>query len=219
MADNLTQFEKLAADLKDTDAKLVNLAAELRVEKMKTEEALADSRAANRALADERIKLEQEIAKHADPEVELLKGMNEGARKAFLTMKADSEALRKSLAAQEDAVVLSVIAKSISTDMPHLPVKAEEFAPIIKAARTHLSAEAMAELDRVLKAASGAFAEVKKTFGGHRVVKTSTEVQIDKMARDKATADNITFEQAYTAVLKGNPALYSALMAEQSTAN
>jgi len=213
-----TEFAKALQELAAADTKIVNLTAELRVEKQKAEEAAADTRAANRQLADLNIKFDQEVSKHADPEVELLKGMSEGARKAFLTMKADSEALRKSLASQEEATALSVIAKSISTDMAHLPVKAEDFAPVIKAARTHLPAEAMAELDRVLKAASGAFAEAKKVHG-NRIVKTSTEGQIDKMAREKADADKITFEQAYTAVLKANPALYSAMMAEQSAAN
>jgi hypothetical protein len=216
MAD-LTQMEKALADLRDAQSKVVNLTAELSVAKKATEEAMADTRAANRALADVNIKLEQEVSKHLDPTEVLLKSMSAPVREAYLAQQTQMTNLTKRLAEDDDKRAVAEIEKAISRDMAGLPIPAAELAPVLKAAKAKLTAAEVETLDRVLKAGSAALLDAKKMFGlTQGVTKSSTEVTVEKLAREQAVAKGITFEQAYSAILKADPSLYSAILAEQT---
>lgn len=217
MPDQLTEMEKAMRDLRDADAKIINLMADLAAVKKAKDESDAEIRVLNKHLADANVKLDQEISKHQDPAETLLKNMNPQVREAYLAEKAENARLKKRLDEDDDRRAIADIEKAISLDMADLPVKPSELAPVLKAAKSKLSAEESETLDRVLKAGSAALKEAKTVYGRIMgVAKTSTETAVEKRAREKAAADGTTFEKAYAAILKAEPQLYSAIMAEQA---
>lgn len=64
--------------------------------------------------------------------------------------------------------------------------------------------------------AGGLFSEKGKTGAISTETSSSTEAKINQLARDRATADKISFEKAYMLVLEENPDLYAAYRAESS---
>ena len=193
MADK-TELEKALDDLAKAQGDIAGL--NLKVSGLDTDltKAQADLRSRERDLTDTRTDLTRELTKNADPEEELLKGMSEPAKAAFLAQKATNEKL----------------VKRLEKDFAGLPVKADDFAPIMKMAKANLDDEQMTELNRILKAGSEALKdlEVMKGLSNGGQAPTSAEDKLEKMAKERAGKDNITFEQAYSKVLNDNPDLY-----------
>lgn len=208
-----TELDKLVSDLAKADSalnKLEGTAEELR-KQVAAKQAEIDVR--DRDIVALKAKLEVEVAKNADPEEELLKSMSVPAKAAFLAQKAMNEKLTKRLAEEDDRRELTKIAKSFEADFPALPVKGEVVAPVMKALLVATDADAVAALNKALKAGSDAIAFMAKVAGTTRVggPVSTAEANVEKLAKEMAAAKGITFESAYTKVLQADPGLYDQI--------
>lgn len=98
----------------------------------------------------------------------------------------------------------------------HLPIKAEELGPILKAAGGMPEAQRN-ELDRVLKAADAAFAELAKVKGSGASDDASNAYnKLMGMAKELKKVDpKISIEKAFSKVCEENPSLYQQHKTEQ----
>jgi hypothetical protein len=206
MVAQMNEATKTIADLQgsvtkanaDSAAKDVTIAA--------LQKSLAAAQAAKGAADDG----EDPILKAADPLV---------AAEIIKLRKANAAAA-KQLAQLDEEREIKKVASQITSDMPGLPVKAETFAPILKRAMGAMDESDATELLRVLKAASNAVEDSLRSTGlpMHLVQKGNAESEIERLAKEKQKAENITFAKAYDDVLTANPALYSRFMAERDQA-
>jgi predicted nucleic acid-binding Zn-ribbon protein len=215
----VTELEKLAADLATANATVAKRDGEIgRLEKaLGTVE--ADLRSRTRDIEDLRRELDRERARNADPEEELLKGMPEAAQRAYLAQKAQTERLQKRLDEADTQAKLAEIAKAFDAEFPGLPAKGTAVAPILKAVYGVLDADAAAELRRLLKAGSDALDDIAKlrgAIGNGGRVQGAAEAQVEKLARERAKREGITYEKAYRAVLHDDSSLYERIRAEQN---
>lgn len=212
--------EKLAEQIAKADARISELEKALKVAADEATALKAELAVRDKDLAASKIELEREVAKNADPEEELLKGMSEPARKLFLANKADNEALRKRLAADDDARQVEKLGVEFAGEYPGLPIKAEAAGPIMKGLVGALTEEQTAEVRRLLKAGSDALEEIAKLNGmlsPGNAGGTSAEAEIDKLAKAKAEADGVTYAAAYAKVLTEQPALYAKYEQERTS--
>lgn len=220
MADR-TEVEKAMDEVAKANTSIARLEGEVTALNKQLADGAADLRARDRDLADVRAAHTLEVEKHADPEEVILKGMSEPQKAAFLAQKETNAKLLKRLEKDDTEKALGLIAKSFDADMSGLPIKGDDAAPIIQKAVEALDDEQMDELNRILKAGSDALKELEivkgLTNGGK--APTSAEDTLDKMAKELAAKDNVTFEKAYSKVITANPELYSAFDAERGFTN
>ena len=116
------------------------------------------------------------------------------------------------------------IAKAIDmvkVEYPHLPIKAEEFGPVMKRAMATLSADDVAVLKRLFKAADGAMVSLAKQAGRNfgQTVEGSAEAELEKKANAIMASDGVSFAKAYDIAMQRNPELYSRYLTERGEAN
>jgi len=212
-----TELEKALDELASAKADLTKAESEIATLKSTVSELQADIRAKERTEQDLRRDLDVEKAKNADPEEEILKGMSEAAKTQYLAQKEQMIRLQKRLDKEEEQRALAEIAKSFSADFPMLPTSGEDFAPIMKVASATFTDEQVETLRAVLKAGNDALDTLTKLngrIGG--VEKTSAEAEIERLARERVSSGNVTYEQAFTKVLSENPNLYAKYLSEQN---
>lgn len=99
----------------------------------------------------------------------------------------DAEEDRKIAKAEREATALRSFVSKAEKEFPSLPVKADEFGPVLKSASETMPAEQFAELERVLKAGNEAMASVFKEQGRSREGDTADTA----VAQAKAAAAEI----------------------------
>jgi hypothetical protein len=116
----------------------------------------------------------------------------------------DTEAeIKKMRDASETATYVAKAA-----ELKHLPVKAEEFGPILKSASAGLTADQRAELDRVLKAADAALAAGFKPVGKDGKPASNSDGFMAKV--DELVAKGDKYMEAVQKAATENPDLYRA---------
>jgi len=150
---------------------------------------------------------EDAILKAADPlvaaEIIKLRKANIAAAKQLAEI-ADGEEVKKAIA-------------QVKADFSELPIKAEEFGPVMKRAMGLLPAEDITVLNRVLKAANGAMQDAMRLGGGRVLIrKGNAESEIERKAQEVAKAESIPFAKAYDTVLEREPALYTRFLEERA---
>jgi hypothetical protein len=213
----MTDLEKMVAQMKEPTDTIANLQASVT-------KANADSAVKDAAIADLTKRLAAaEAAKGsgaADDEDPILKAADPLVAAEIVKLRKANAAAAKQLAQLDEEREIKKVATQIQTDMRGLPVKADEFAPILKRAIGAMDESDSKELLRVLKAASNAVEDSLRSTGlpAHLVQKSNAEAQIEDLAKAKQKAENITFAKAYDQVLAENPALYSRFLAERDQA-
>jgi len=213
----MTDLEKMVAQMKEATDTIANLQASVA-------KANADNTAKDATIADLTKRLAAaEAAKGKgsdDDEDPILKAADPLVAAEIIKLRKANAAAAKQLAQLDEEREIKKVATQIQTDMRGLPVKAEEFAPILKRAIGAMDEADSKELLRVLKAASNAVEDSLKVTGlpSHLVQKGSAESEIERLAKEKQKAENITFAKAYDSVLEQNPALYSRFLSERDQA-
>lgn len=111
--------------------------------------------------------------------------------------------------------------KRASDEFPHLPGSVDERAAVLEALAA-APEPVRKTADEILRAAEGhakaAFARAghKKTDGSDG--ESATE-QLDKLAKEHAKANNVTYEKAYSVVIQKNATLYARSLEEGRQAN
>lgn len=137
--------------------------------------------------------------------------------------KAEKEAEedRKIAKAEREATALRSFVSKAEKDYPSLPVKADEFGPVLKAASETLPSEQFAELERVLKAGNEAMASVFKEQGRSREGDTadSAEAEVTQKAEELCKSDStLSIAGAKQKVLKADTDLAARFHAERQAA-
>lgn len=171
---------------------------------VKAAEELATEEQTKRVAAEKRVKeLEAEIEKRRTPE-EIEKAAMAAIPESFRKRLESAEAEIKK-AADEKATIVHV---EKARALKHLPVKAEEFGLVLKAAAASMTAEQAAELDRVLKAADEAMRPLFTEIG-----KSGAPANGDAVAQFIAKVDEAKAKGEKDPMAKAaseNPALYNA---------
>ena len=215
-AKTMTEQEQMAADMRTAADAVVALTkratdAEAALATVNTKLTAAEARIVEFTKAAETGESTSDILlKSADPlvvaEIMKLRKANETATTALALMQETAE--------------IKKVADRIATDFPGLPVKATEFAPILKRAAASLSADDMKEIDRVLKAASNALLDSGKSIGRGGLLQASdAQTAIEAKALEISKSEKVSLAKANALVLERNPELYTAYIAERGAAN
>ena len=192
-------YEALAKSLEDTEAKVADLNKQVET------------------LTAERDQAQADLAKARAGEVDPYDGLPDNVKAILKKRDADNEELQKRLDAAEDRAATEQTIAKVRSDFPNLPVKAEDFGPVLKRVLKGATAEDRAEVERVLKAASAAVDGTKLTKelgdGGDDKTKSAT-AQLDSMAKAKAAEKGVSYYVAYSEVLSDNPELYQQSLTE-----
>lgn len=212
----MTDLEKMVAQMGEATKTIADLQGSVA-------KANADSAAKDVTIADLQKRLAvAEAAKGsgADDEDPILKAADPLVAAEIIKLRKANASAAKQLAQLDEEREIKKVAVQISTDMRGLPVKADDFAPILKRAMGAMDEADSKELVRVLKAASNAVEDSLRSTGlpAHLVQKSNAEAEIEELAKAKQKAENITFAKAYDDVLAQNPALYSRFLAERDQA-
>lgn len=215
-ATEMTDLEKMVAQMGEATKTIADLTASVT-------KANADSATKDATIADLQKRLAAaEAAKGAadDGEDPILKAADPLVAAEIVKLRKANAAAAKQLAQLDEEREIKKVATQITTDMRGLPVKADDFAPILKRAMGAMDEADSKELVRVLKAASNAVEDSLRSTGMpmHLVQKSNAEAEIETLAKAKQKAENITFAKAYDDVLAQNPALYSRFLAERDQA-
>jgi hypothetical protein len=212
----MTDLEKMVAQMGEATKTIADLQASVT-------KANADSATKDATIADLQKRLAvAEAAKGsgADDEDPILKAADPLVAAEIVKLRKANAAAAKQLAQLDEEREIKKVATQIETDMRGLPVKAADFAPILKRAMGAMDEADSKELVRVLKAASNTVEDAMRSTGlpAHLVQKSNAEAEIEELAKAKQKAENITFAKAYDQVLAQNPALYSRFLAERDQA-
>ena len=161
---------------------------------------------ASKSLGDEVLEALSKAVTESDREAIIAKALNE-----VEVAKAEAAAVRDELLQlQDDRITEAFIAKAAEYN---LPVSAEEFGPILKAAAEVLTDEQLDVLDRVLTAGGDALYDEIGVAGG---ASNSILDQVSGFASEMVTksAGGFTLEQAATAMFAANPEAYDAYINE-----
>lgn len=192
-------FETLAKSLEETEAKVADLNKQVET------------------LTAERDEAQANLAKARSGDADPYDGLPDNVKAILKKRDADNEALQKRLDAAEDRAATEQTIAKVRTDFPNLPVKAEEFGPVLKRVLKGATAEDRTEVERVLKAASAAVDGTKLTKemgdGGDDKTKSAT-AQLDQLAKAKAAEQGVGFYVAYAGVLADHPELYQQSLTE-----
>jgi len=199
-------IEQLQAEVDDAVAKFTTATASLETITAENAVLKADAeKAASEKDADNTDK--DGIDKSALPEA---------VQKKMDAQDADIKKQADTIAKMKDDNETAVFTKQAAT-FDKLSLKAEDFAPILKAASKGMDEAQFAELTRVLKSANEIAGKVLKEFG-------SSETGEDTTAYDKLVAkgaeiavrDGITKEQGFVKAKKENPDLWTQSRAERT---
>lgn len=212
----MTDLEKMVAQMGEATKTIADLQGSVA-------KANADSATKDATIADLQKRLAvAEAAKGsgADDEDPILKAADPLVAAEIIKLRKANASAAKQLAQLDEEREIKKVAVQIATDMRGLPVKAEDFAPILKRAMGAMDEADSKELVRVLKAASNVVEDSLRSTGlpAHLVQKSNAEAEIEELAKAKQKAENITFAKAYDDVLAQNPALYSRFLAERDQA-
>ncbi len=212
----MTDLEKMVAQMGEATKTIADLQGSVA-------KANADSATKDATIADLQKRLAvAEAAKGsgADDEDPILKAADPLVAAEIIKLRKANASAAKQLAQLDEEREIKKVAVQITTDMRGLPVKADDFAPILKRAMGAMDEADSKELVRVLKAASNAVEDSLRSTGlpAHLVQKSDAEAEIETLAKAKQKAENITFAKAYDDVLAQNPALYSRFLAERDRA-
>lgn len=212
----MTDLEKMVAQMGEATKTIADLQAS--VTKANAESATKDATIAD--LQKRLAAAEAAKGSGADDEDPILKAADPLVAAEIVKLRKANAAAAKQLAQLDEEREIKKVAVQITTDMRGLPVKADDFAPILKRAMGAMDEADSKELVRVLKAASNAVEDSLRSTGlpAHLVQKSSAETEIEALAKAKQKAENITFAKAYDDVLAQNPALYSRFLAERDQA-
>lgn len=152
----------------------------------------------------------RKLVKAAEDDDEVLKVAGQEIRKsavgesAFEVMKAQQAQLNEQAEAIKKAAEKSemdALTKRAADEFGHLPGEAVVKAKVLKAV-AGMDDETRKALDEMLKAGEEAIKGAFKTIGVRKgEVVGSAEEKLEKMAKDKAEKDGITYAKAYQAVL------------------
>lgn len=211
----MTDLEKMVAQLAEASAVIASQQAAIT-------KAATDMAAKDAEIAEIRKNVAKQIAKAGEPDDEdaILKAADPLVAAEIVKLRKANAAAAKQLADIAEDGEIRKVAVMVGTDLKGLPVKASDFAPILKRAMGTLDDADSKELLRVLKAASNAVEDAMRSTGlpPHLVRKGNAESEIERMAHEKKKADGVTFAKAYDDVLQANPALYSRFLAERDQA-
>lgn len=166
-----------------------------------------------------------EIAKRAETgeseEDAILKAADPVVAAELVRLRKSNAAATQALAKMAEAEEIAKAVARVRVDFPNLPVKPEDFGPVLKRAVGSLSAEDAAELARVLKAADNAIVDATRAtgLGVPFVAKGSAEQEIEAKAGEIAKAESVSFAKGYDIALQRNPDLYRRYLEERGQAN
>ena len=212
----MTDIEKMVAQMAEATKTIATLQESVT-------KANSDGTAKDATIADLQKRLvaaEAAKGKGEDDEDAILKSADPIVAAEIVRLRKANVAAAKQLAALDEEREIKKVATQIKTDLPGLPVKPDEFAPILKRAFGTMDEADSKELMRVLKAASNAVEDSLRSTGlpMHLVQKGGAETEIESLAKAKQKAENITFAKAYDDVLTQNPGLYARFMSERDQA-
>jgi hypothetical protein len=216
MEDGVTDQERMNDELskaaeKITELTAVNTAQTAEITKLKAD--LAESQERVTAVT-------KAAAEGEDPDEALLKSASPALAAKLIELKKANEAAAAALAKIADETEIAKMAKVVTTEYSHLPIKAEDFAPVLKRAANSMQLADFGELSRVLKAADALAQEATMVRGfGRDVRPTSAEQEIQKAADALVAAHNLSPAEAYDRALTQNPRLYAKYQAERGAAN
>lgn len=147
---------------------------------------------------------------------EILKGADPAMRDHMIKLHKANVAAQKRLAEMDEEREIAKAVAAVKSDYQHLPIKPENFGPVLKRMSGTMSEEDFAEVKRVLKAADHAMltATTMSGPGGYAIAKGTAETRLDSMAKERAEKTGVSFAKAYTEVMRDNPDLYNQYKAE-----
>lgn len=136
--------------------------------------------------------------------------------------RAEADAAQTRIAKMEDERIVKQYAERVAAEYPSLPVKADEFAPVLRKAESVLDDAGKAELNRVLKAADAAMraamGEMGRNGGAPAAGSAYTEME-SKAEELRKTEPKITREQAFAKAMVAHPDLARRVRDEESHAH
>lgn len=210
---DVDELEKIKKELTDATAQITTLTAAVTKANSERDQAIAD-----KAASDAKVTA---LAKAATgpqetPEEVLLKSMSPEVATQFIALQKANAASQKALAdiAEKDEIRKHVgIAKA---DYGHLPIKPDDFGPILKRASGVMTPEDFGELTRILKAADVFAVEATTIKGfGRDLPPSSAEQEIHKRAVEISREEKISVAKAEVLAMQRDPALYAKYQAER----
>jgi uncharacterized phage infection (PIP) family protein YhgE len=186
----------------------------------------ADGEIAKRDKEITDLKVELDKARAAAPAAEgedLLKSIGDPkVRAAFEEMQKRADAANKLVAKMADEKAEAGFVDEVRKSYTALPIKAEEFGPVLKRVMTSISDEDGKELRRVLKAADALAKSGATAVAGVRgaPLAGTAEAEIEAKAHElaKSSSGKINFAAAYDQILKSHPDLYGRYLEETGQA-
>lgn len=211
----MPDLDKLEVEMREAAATIVALNKRATDAEAALAKAQADLAASEKRIVD----IQKSVAA-GEGEDPILKSADPIVAAEIIKLRKANAASAAALAAMNEESEIKKFADKIRTEYAHLPVKADEFAPILKRASGTLSAEDFAELSRVLKAAEASMLNATKSVGYIGIAKSgSAEAEIDAEARQIAAKENVSFAKASALVMERNPSLYDRYLMERGNAN
>jgi hypothetical protein len=166
-------------------------------------------------ISDLEAKVPTDVTKNEDDEI--FKGLSPAAVELVKSAQKTAEDAKAELAKREDAEkTREYITKAAG--FSHLPIKADEFGPILKSAAATLTEEEFGKLEQVLSAANYNLAQsnVFKSFGSSRNGADGSVIsKVEAEAKTLVDAGTFpTIEQAQAHLMRTNPSLYDQAVAE-----
>ncbi len=206
---DMTDLEKMQKAMEDATAS---------IEKLTKRAEEAEERATKAEAEVAKAKTEAPVQKsgaEGDDE-EILKGADPAVRDMILKLRKSNEASEQRLAKLDDERDIAKAVDVCKRDFSHLPVKADEFGPVLKRAMGTMDQADFEELNRVLKAADNAMLEATRMVGpgGHVIAKGSAEQKLEDLAKKRAEEKGENFAKSYADVMDENPQLYAEYQRE-----
>lgn len=136
---------------------------------------------------------------------------------AFEELRKNADAATKALAKLADERAEASFVDEVRKSFTALPIKPEDFGPVLKRVMTSISDDDGKELRRVLKAADALAKAGARTVGASGTPPSdSAEAEIEAKAQEmaKSSAGKIGYAAAYDRVLKDHPELYKRYLEE-----
>lgn len=131
-------------------------------------------------------------------------------------LKKANDKWRAEMAAITEEREIAKAVDLVRVEFPHLPIKPDEFGPVMKRAMALLSTEDVAVLKRLLKAADAAMVTLTKQVGGFGAPAAgSVEAEIEATATKLMASENVSFAKAYALAMERNPDLYTRFLTER----
>lgn len=205
--DDSMDIEALAKSLEEAEARMATL-----------EEDVKKGQDENKRLADENAELKKAAESKDDAAGEGGEEINKSdlpeavAKRLDDIEKRNTELEAQVAKAAENEATATYVAKAKELD--GLTIKADEFGPVLgRIAKNKATDDDMAEIDRVLKAASEAAKSVTAEKGADdSTASNDAEKTLTELATKRANDKGESFAKAYAAVMDERPDLYDEVM-------